>query len=164
MKKIFSDVRDSGMNLLKRTNFRIDYRANTLSFAPPDQLPNSTTLDCPKLSPIITLQIKGRAVRLLVDTGAREMFLFRERLKDFPKVTVRRFKKTIYHLGSAEKVRGVVLDEVSLGSTGWDRLNAFMLDSKISKYEGLEGITGIAVLGLSSIQFDFPKQQVSWAR
>lgn len=154
-----------GMNLLKRTRcLRIDYVTKTLSFAPQDDLPHSVTLNCPDLIPFITLELHGVPVRLLLDTGARDILLFRDQVKDIPRAATRPFRKTINHLGSAEKVQGVVFDEVGLGSVDWDRIGVFLLESRLEQYDALEGIAGVSALNLSSFQLDFQNQLFSWAR
>jgi hypothetical protein len=56
----------------------------------------------------------------------------------------------------------VGLRNVEWGDTHLIRFNAWVQDSKIQGYEGIEGIAGVPALGITAIQFDFDEQMMSW--
>jgi len=153
-----------GMNALIRSNFAIDYESRMVIFNPTDSLDSSTHLDTPELNLVIQLQVHGKPLRLLVDTGAKDLILFRSRLKDGQCGEPTLKKKRIYHLGSSEELRMVQLSQVRFGETELGTLRAYRLDARIKGYPELHGIVGVSSLGLDRIQFDFDNQLVSWAR
>lgn len=153
-----------GMNVLARENFRIDYESRILTFGELEQLPFSTRLGKKHLAPIIELRSEGKSLRLLLDTGAGDLILFRQQVNGLSKLKKTLFKKKIHHLGSEEEMRLVVLPEVASGEMEWEDQKAYLLDSAANAYSDLDGIAGITALGLDAFQLDFQKGQISWTR
>lgn len=153
-----------GMNALIRENFSIDYKSKTLVFNPETASAASTALNAVGLSLVTELQVEGRTVRLLIDTGAKDLILFRSRLGDVRLRTPAANSKTIYHLSSAEELHMVRLSSVRLGETELSNVKAYLMEGPIQEYAGVEGILGVDSLGLDRIDFDFDRQLVSWSR
>lgn len=66
-----------GMDVLGQTSFRLDYRAKRLNFGNVNQHGIAATMSAQMHVPIVTVQVEGHAVRLLVDTGTDRVVLLR---------------------------------------------------------------------------------------
>jgi predicted aspartyl protease len=151
-----------GMNALVRANFTIDYQSKQLIFNPDQPLKTATELDATDLKLVVKLQVQDQTVRLLVDSGAGDLILFRERLDGLPLRRVPQGKKTNYHLGSAEELNMVQLSQVQLGSEELGTVRAYLQNGRIEGYDTIQGTLGILALGFNRVQFDFDNQLFSW--
>jgi hypothetical protein len=96
-----------------------------------------------------------------VDTGAEQLIVFGERQKSTKKQKVLG-SKVIYHVGAQAELKWVRYSEMTMGSSCWELVDAFRLDSPVSQYAGMTGIAGVASFGFSSVQFDWDQGQMSW--
>ena len=69
-----------GLDILARTSFAIDYKAHTLSFGPADRERAFAPLRV--VWPVLTVRlvVAGQPVQLLLDTGTRDLVLFKSRM------------------------------------------------------------------------------------
>jgi predicted aspartyl protease len=151
-----------GTNTLVRTNFTIDYESKKLIFNPNRSLGTTANLDSKDLKLIVDLSVHDQAVRLLIDSGAGDIILFRERIDDLPVTRIPRAKKTMHHLGSKEEIQLVQLSQVRLGNEDLGTMRAYLQEGSVQGYESIQGALGIAALGFNRVQFDFQNQQFSW--
>lgn len=151
-----------GMNALVRTSLRIDYRSRTVRFRPEHPLSSSGEMTVQDLKPSITLKVGGKPVRLLLDSGARDLVLFGSRLDDRPRMHRSWQSKPIASLGGSDRAELVSLAQAQLGPTSWGQLEAYLLDTRIEHYRDLQGFVGPVSLGWNSVQFDFSNNQLSW--
>jgi hypothetical protein len=151
-----------GTNTLVRTNFTIDYESKKLIFNPNRPLGTTANLDSKDLKLVVNLSVRDQAVRLLIDSGAGDIILFRERIDDLPVTRIPRAKKTMHHLGSKEEIHLVQLSQVRLGNEDLGTMRAYLQEGSVQGYESIQGALGIAALGFNRVQFDFQNQQFSW--
>lgn len=152
-----------GMDALVRTSLRIDYGSRTLAFRPQRPLACTAELAVEDLKPCVTLRVGRQSVRMLVDSGAEDLVLFRCRLKKDPPKLYRSWQsKPIRNLGGTHPAKLVSLPQASLGPTTWEKLGAYLMEEEIKHYRGLQGFVGPASLGWTSVQFDFSQRQLSW--
>ena len=119
-------------------------------------------LDMSLRAPVVEVRIGDQNLRLLVDTGAKDLILYQRRLHGPIPGKKMPVTKTLYHLGAIEDLRMVRLAGVQLGASHWEKLDGFLLDAPIDCCETLDGILGLASLHLRRIHFDFKLNQVSW--
>jgi hypothetical protein len=150
------------MNLLGRSDFRIDYKARILTFGELEPLSQRSELSCQRLFLTTKVLIEGIPVRLLIDTGANDVILFRRRVSDLIPIKRNHVRKKIFHFGGESEIQSVGYRDIELGDTFLNRINAWIQDSKIQGYEGIEGIAGVHALGINAIQFNFDEQIMSW--
>ncbi|MDA2927348.1 retroviral-like aspartic protease family protein [Acidobacteria bacterium AH-259-G07] len=154
-----------GLDLLKKTNFTIDFTSKQITFGPTEDLKDSITFypNFPFLA--VKIFVEGRPVWLQLDTGASGVVLFRDKVKD--KLPMRRSKDLGVFLAPAGigRRQKVYLRSVLMGQTRWEELPAYLLDQQGSTFnERIVGNLGIATLDLKRIQFDFDNHRISWER
>lgn len=151
-----------GTNTLVRANFTIDYESKKLIFNSNRPLATKADFDSADLKLVVKLRVRDQTVRLLIDSGAGDIILFRERIDDLPVTRIPRGKKTMHHLGSKQEVHLVQLSQVQLGKEDLGTVRAYLQEGRIDGYETIQGALGIAALGFNRVQFDFQNQQFSW--
>lgn len=161
-------VRDAdaliGLSALKRTDFCIDYESKTITFGSVDDLKNVTSISFGSHL-TVRLHVSGMPVDLIIDTGAMDLILFRDRLRTFQGIHRTHVKKTIQHVESSRRVEKVILLRVLLEESEWERLEAWLLPGRIDGYpEEVDGVVGPNALGLSRIAFDMKNSRMSWLR
>ena len=94
-----------GLDVLARTSFSIDYRKRVLSFSPTGREDSVAPLEM--VWPFLTVQmtIEGQPVRLLVDTGSRDLVLFKSRLPAALSRAPWRGDKTVQYASGAARLR-----------------------------------------------------------
>jgi len=111
----------------------------------------------------VELQIEGRTLRLLLDTGAKDILLYQQNLKASIPGKWLPTTRRIYHLaGKEELTQMVCLHSVQFGQNRWERLKMFLVDRPIDCCRQFDGILGLPSLELSRVHFDFRLHQVSW--
>jgi hypothetical protein len=111
------------------------------------------------------MTIAGEAVRLLVDTGSRDLVSFKAWTPTDLQPTAWRGAKTVrYASGPARLVR-LELRQVGMGGHTFDRLTAWSLDREPRGYPaGIDGVVGVLALGCQRVRFDFERSEFGWSR
>jgi len=153
-----------GLNALKRTNFSIDYGSKLITFGDVAGSKVETALDC-RTHLMVRLDVDGTPLNLMIDTGAADLILFQNRLKDLEGIHRTNTRKTIEHVGSSRRVEKVHLLHVGLPDSKWKSLDAWILKGRIDGYpEEVDGVVGPTALSLSRITFDMTNGRMSWLR
>jgi hypothetical protein len=104
--------------------------------------------------------IERQQVRLLVDTGSRELVLFKSRLPGALSRAPWRGDKTVQYASGAARLRRLDLRQVRLGTRVWDRLPAWSLDRLPDRYPpSIDGVLGVLALGCQRVQFAFERNE-----
>lgn len=154
-----------GLDLLARTSFGIDYRLRRVTFAPAVRESEVAPLEI--VWPFVTVRmtIEGQQVRLLVDTGSRDLVLFKTRMPAALSGAPWRGDKTVTYASGAARLRRLELRKAGLGADQWDTLPAWVLDRAPDGYPtGIDGVLGVLALGCQRVQFDFENGQFGWSR
>jgi Aspartyl protease len=154
-----------GLDVLARTSFSISYRTRVLRFAPTDREGSVAPLEL--VWPFLTVRmtIAGQQVRLLVDTGSRDLVLFKTRMPAALADSPWRGDKTVQYASGAARLRRLELRQVGLGSYTWDKLSAWVIDRESQGYPpGIDGVLGVLALGCQRVRFDFEKGELGWTR
>ena len=154
-----------GLDVLVRTSFAIDYRAHVLKFASAGREGAVAPLEL--AWPFLTAQmtIAGQQVRLLIDTGSRDLVLFKTRMP--PALSDMSWKgdKTVQYASGVARLRRLDLRQVRLGGEQWDNLPAWVLDRPPQDYpQGVDGVLGVLALGCQRVRFDFERNEFGWSR
>jgi len=158
-----------GTDLLKLSNFSIDYTTKTIVFhlklreyarraaqSPP------TSTDPQSDCVILELQIQGHPVKLIVDTGFPGVLLYEERLRRaVPELRFVRPPKPVIMGESLQGQQGV-LPDVLLGAHT-DQITVFIIhDRAPGQLSGIDGVVGLPPLKARRVHFDFLQKRLSW--
>ncbi len=153
-----------GLDVLARTNFSIDFRTRVLRFAPDRREEAVAPLEI--VWPFVTVRmtIAGRPVRLLVDTGSRDLVLFRARMPATLARAPWKGDKIVQYASGPARLLRLELRDAVLGAHTWDRLTAWALDRAPEAYPpGIDGVLGVLALGCRRVQFDFERSEFGWS-
>jgi predicted aspartyl protease len=153
-----------GLDVLARTSFRIDYTTQRLSFGPADR--ESAVAPMQVVWPFLTVRVLvGTApMQLLVDTGSRDLVLFKSRMPERLLPVPWKGEKVIQHASGLAHLLRFELHQVTLGDQHWDRLPGFVLDTPTDAYpQGIDGVLGVLALGGTRVRFDFERGELGWS-
>ncbi len=157
-----------GFDVLGRSDFSIDYEAKTISFehsGDPPESPDSAVpyQDGPGFM-IVTMDVQGQPLRLMVDTGTRNLNLFQDRLRGrLPPLRVLD-DDTTTNMAGRVRTQKVELPEARLGRREFGKLKAYIMDAPTDPRIDFEGLLGIVSLGFRRVGFDFEHQTISLAK
>jgi hypothetical protein len=111
-----------GLDVLARTSFLIDYKAHVLTFGP--SAAESATVPLEVVWPFLSvrLAIAGHPVRLLVDTGSRDLVLFKSRMPAHLLPIPWKGEKLIQHASGVAHLLRYQIPHVTLGQQQLDSL------------------------------------------
>jgi predicted aspartyl protease len=151
-----------GMDLLKFTNFSIDFDTGKIMFYPLEQkvsvVPGNPLLQCP----VLEVQVQGHSVRLILDSGLSGIILYEERLrKQIPRLRIAGHVADVT-MGGRVQAKQATIPDVLVGKTNRD-VTALLVASPASEMlPGIDGIIGIGALKAHHINFDFSARTVRW--
>jgi hypothetical protein len=154
-----------GLDVLARTSFTIDYRRHTLQFGPRDREGSFVPLEL--VWPFLTVRmtIGRQSVRLLLDTGSRDLVLFKTRLPASLSNAPWSGDKTIQYASGTAYLRRVDLHDARLGTDRWPALTAWTLDRVPLGYPpAIDGVLGVLALDPARAAFDFERNEFGWSR
>jgi hypothetical protein len=109
------------------------------------------------------MTIAGQQVRLLVDTGSRDLVLFKSRMPDNLSGLPWIGDKTVRYASGVARVQRLDLRQVRLGARIWDKLPAWALDRVPDGYPpSIDGVLGVLALDCQRVQFDFERNELAW--
>jgi hypothetical protein len=153
-----------GLDVLARKCFRIDYKSHRLSFAPSDR--ESAAVPLQIVWPFLTVRlfVAGHPMQLLVDTGSRDLVLFKSRMPAALLPVPWKGEKVVQHASGLAHLLRFELHQVTLGDQHWDSLPGFVLDARMDAYPpGIDGVLGVLALGGTRVRFDFERGELGWS-
>jgi hypothetical protein len=152
-----------GLDVLARTSFSIDYRKRVLRFSPGGREESVAPLELAWPFLTVRMTIAGQEVRLLVDTGSRDVVLFKSRMPAALSGAPWRGDKTVRYASGVARLLRLDLRQVGLGARVWDRLPAWALDRVPDGYPpSIDGVLGVLALDCQRVQFDFERNELGW--
>jgi predicted aspartyl protease len=150
-----------GLDLLSKTNFEIDYKQRKVVFDPGDKPSASVPFEPDTMLVVINARVHGKTIRMLVDTGAANHFVFGKGPivwlgQDEGPVTA------IPYMGNSLQCREVLMKVLTIGSIEWKDLKAMAISNP--KPVLWDAVLSVGSLGLKQIYFDFEHRSLSWAR
>jgi predicted aspartyl protease len=150
-----------GMDLLRLSNFSIDYDSKRIVFFSP-QREYAPTTEPLSACMILELAVQGHPVRLIVDTGFPGLLLFRERLKRQIPMLRTEGSSTAARIGPRLGALKVVLPDVVFGTRN-ERVSVLIVEAPPSDaLSGIDGLVGLTPLKVHRIHFDFVAKRLSW--
>jgi predicted aspartyl protease len=151
-----------GMDLLRLSNFTIDYSARHLIFDPEAQKAYLAGGDPMAKILIVELQVQGRPVHLIVDTGLPSILVYEDRLrKAVPGLrTLGSIKNA--SMGGRLPVKQAILPDVVFGNRSRQVPVGFLPTPAEETLPGIDGIVGVAALQARRVHFDFSEKTLSW--
>jgi hypothetical protein len=153
-----------GLDVLARSNFSIDYRARMLRFATDGREALVSPLEI--VWPFVTVRmtIAGAQVRLLVDTGSRDLVLFKSQMPAALSRPPWKGDKTVQYASGPARLLRLELRQATLGGHTWDKLGAWSLDRSLDGYPpDIDGVLGVVALGCQRVRFDFERNELGWS-
>lgn len=150
-----------GLEVLRAASFTIDYEDRRIDFGPAPQYRNWVPFaDGP---PMITVEVEidGKHKRLLVDTGAEGLFLFRDQDRKHEPSEAAVFGSGS-HVSLTGKRQQVELPDVRLGSLRRTKQAAYLVDAQDSYRRDFDGLLGMPALGITEVVFDFERGRLGW--
>ena len=150
-----------GLDVLKRSSFTIDYEDRRIVFGPAPQYRNWVPFaDGP---PMVTVKIEidGETKRLLVDTGAEGLFLFRDQDRKGALSETRALRNGS-HVSLTRNRQQVEIPDVRLGSLRRTKQAAYVVDTQDPSLRDFDGLVGMPALGITEVVFDFERGRLEW--
>jgi predicted aspartyl protease len=150
-----------GTDLLKLTDFTINYDTNTITFLPGQR---QYTPPGEPLSACIVLEllVQGHPLRLIVDTGFQGLLLYRERLQEEIPMLRTVGNSTAVTLGGSLDATRVELPDVAFG-TRTGAVTALLVKAPpLGTLPGVVGVVGLTPLKARRVRFDFGKKRLTW--
>lgn len=154
-----------GLDLLGKQSFSIDYRAKVLSFGPPAPVDGSIRFQLAGGgSPYLLVPVKanGQWVRLLLDTGVKNVMLFRPQLSGALRELHAVRQDNVTNAGGNDTVQEVRLASVSRGGRDFSKTPAFVWNTASSAMRDFDGMLGPAAFGTTRLDFDFEHGSLYW--
>jgi Aspartyl protease len=141
----------------------LDYEAHTLRFE--SDTDSDVSIPIELVWPFLTvrLAIDGQSVSLIVDTGSRDLILFRRRVEDrLPKLPVVG-SKSLYLSSGELRLDKVQLPNVAAGARLWTRLTAFVSNAPTDGYPPhIDGVLGVRALGVRRLDLNLAARAMNW--
>ncbi|MFQ5740758.1 MAG: aspartyl protease family protein [Acidobacteriota bacterium] len=150
-----------GLNLLRHLNLIIDFQSKKLILNPSEPLLNSQAFNANLPFILARFKIGGVRASLLLDTGAEDFMIFNTEELQWQRTGGTKY---LNHVGGRARLRAIMLSDVALAGTSWEKLSAYVADVSPKAYGGLDGIVGLTSLGVKRFQLDFPNARFGWER
>jgi predicted aspartyl protease len=154
-----------GLDLLSRQNFSLDYRRKELDFSSNTSLarsiPFETREEAGGTYVLVPLQSNGERLQMLLDTGTRDMMLFKRRLRGGLQRLAEQGKDFNLNAGGRDSLAAVEVVSVELGSFSWKKRKAYVWDTLPDQLRDFDGMIGPAALDAQVVAFDFDRRVIS---
>ena len=151
-----------GLDLLKRTGVLIDYEAQVLTFGSGQDFCQRAAF-YPSLPYVpIHLQVQGKLLTLVLDTGAPHTIFFEEEVSDRVDIVRTGDRVRIGHAGGNAKLRKVLINESGLAATNLETITAYLMNASSAPYGGAAGILSPVSLKLKRLHINFETRLISW--
>ena len=151
-----------GMDLLQLISFTVDFGARKLVFDPTVQRAYLASGDPMAECMILELQVQGRPVHLIVDSGLSGIMLYEERLrKRVPNLRTAGTLRNVT-MGGRVQAKEATLPDVLLGKTNRDVSVLLVPSPAADVLPEIDGIVGIDALRAHRVHFDFEGKTLLW--
>jgi len=150
-----------GLDLLGRQNFAIDYRSKKLVFGIGVHESDSITFQLKHAAGgtyvLVPMESGGERFQMLLDTGTKDITLFRPRLKGSLQQIGLRSEDVTINAGGSGKSSEIVIPLLRLGSLARSQQAAYVLTTSETDLRDFDGMLGPVALGAIAVEFDFDR-------
>lgn len=157
-----------GLDVLGRASFTIDYRKKKLFMGMPiaagPGVPFEVHHEAGAPYVVVAVEVNGRRLQLLMDTGSDELKLFAARTGEATRGLRTESQETTLNVAGTDTLREVRLAEIHLGAEVFRKQKAYLWDAPESALRDFDGLLGPAGLGLTRITFDLEHGKLLWEK
>ena len=150
-----------GLDLLGRENFAIDYKSKKLLFGMAVQSTNSVTFQLKYAAGgtyvVVPMESGGEKFQMLLDTGTKDITLFRSRLKGSLQQIRLPSEDVTINAGGSAKSSEIDIPSLRLGSLARSQQSAYVLTTSETDLRDFDGMLGPVALGAIAVEFDFDR-------
>ena len=140
----------------------IDYEAQVVTFGSRHDFSQQAAF-YPNLPFVpLHLQIQGKVLTLVLDTGAPHTIFFEEEISDRVDFISTNEREQISHAGGNARLRKVLINETGLAEANLETITAYLMNASSAPYGGAAGILSPASLKLKRIHINFETKLISW--
>ena len=154
-----------GLDLLGRENFAIDYKSKKLLFGMAVQSTNSVTFQLKYAAGgtyvLVPMESGGEKFQMLLDTGTKDITLFRPRLKGSLQQIRLRSEDVTINAGGSGKSSEIVIPSLRLGSLARSQQAAYVLTTSETELRDFDGMLGPIAIGAVAVEFDFDRKIIT---
>lgn len=152
-----------GLDVLGGRNFTVDYAARRITFgrSSPGEAP--IPLEARQGFVLVRLEVGGESLRLVVDTGARDLVLFQSRVRARLANVRILGGKSSSNLSGVVQLQQVELGRVRIGETDLGSRKAVVLDDAGQLPAGVDGLLGVRWLQASRVAFNLQSRTFVFA-
>ncbi|MGD0921694.1 MAG: retropepsin-like aspartic protease [Terriglobia bacterium] len=153
-----------GLDVLARSSFRIDYQSKKMIFGAVEPSEYSVVFEPRPGYVLVQFEVEGQPLRLVVDTGAKDVVLFESRVHGRLASVRTAGAKTSANMGGESQLQEVRLPTARLGTTDLGNQKAYLLATSAQALPNFDGLLGVTALGVKRLAFDFDRQTISWQK
>ena len=154
-----------GLDLLGRQNFAIDYRSKKLMFGIGVHEADSITFQLKHAAGgtyvLVPMESGGEKFQMLLDTGTKDITLFRPRLKGSLQQIRLRSEDVTINAGGSGKSSEIVIPLLRLGSLARSQQAAYVLTTSETDLRDFDGMLGPVAVGAIAVEFDFERNIIT---
>ena len=154
-----------GLDLLGRQNFTIDYRGKKILFGIGVQAVDSVTFQLRHAAGgtyvLVPMESGGEKFQMLLDTGTKDITLFRPRLKGSLQQIRLRSEDVTINAGGSGKSSEIVIPSLRLGSLARSQQAAYVLTTSETELRDFDGMLGPIAIGAVAVEFDFDRKIIT---
>jgi hypothetical protein len=154
-----------GLDLLRRTNFRLDLVARRVLFGITEKLPGrSVPMQADGICLKVELEFDGRPVWMIADTGMKGAVFYQDQLDSMAANYRVQRQITGISLGGAIRYTPALVPRLRLGTQDLDRQVYLVPTSANPLLQNTAGYLGLAALDAKIIEFDFRHNELRWSK
>lgn len=152
-----------GLDLLTKKSFRLDLAKKLLVFGEDSTIDSrSVPLRTDAFSLLVQLELDGRPVSMILDTGSTGVTFYQGSIENLPSGRASSTGTFLFTAGGPLLSNLALVPRLRLGSQDLDR-RVFLVPSPRSPVQpDIAGYLGMDVLGAKEITFDFVHNQLRW--
>jgi len=155
-----------GFDFLAQQNFSLDYRHKKLTFgkgaAPAWAIAFETKHEASGTYVVIPVECDGEEVRVLLDTGTRDLMLFKGRLRGNLQHLHPRGQTFNFNAGGQDFLTEVEIPSIRAGPAFRKWQKAYVRTLAENQSRGFDGLLGPAAFGATTLGFDFDRRLLSF--
>ena len=153
-----------GLDVLARSSFSINYQSRKMVFGAVEPSEYSVAFEPRPGYVLVQFEVQGQPLRLVVDTGAKDLILFQSRVQGRLASVRTAGAKTSANMGGEAPLLELQLPGARLGTTDLGNQRAYLLATSAQALPNFDGLLGVTALGVKRLAFDFDRQTISWER